>query len=124
MTASNPQGKAEKMKELTRSTLEKGSTSATTMLSLLGTLKSTRLINNQAALHYSGLQYQNSRRSHDDKIIRKASMKDLKWWTHSFNTSISLREGQSTLQMWKDALGLVGWGDHTSRGRQEQGRWE
>ena len=50
-----PQGKAEKIQELARSTFKEGSTSATAMLSLLGTCQNTRLINNQAALHYRGL---------------------------------------------------------------------
>ena len=58
---------------------------------------------------------------------RGAARADLAWWARSFpstlHTSTSLLARPTTLEVWTDASGLVGWGGHCSRGLHAQGRW-
>ena len=57
----------------------------------------------------------------------KAAKTDLKWWAHSLDSvnhnSASLKPRLTTLEVWTDASGLVGWGEHCSRSQQVQGLW-
>lgn len=134
MTLSLPQAKVEKIVQRARRLLAAGSTTAADLRSLLGTLESTRLVTRQAALHYRGLQYQLPRPGRhqpfpSDSVItfRRAARADLAWWANTFpdtlHTSTSLLARPTTLEVWTDASGLVGWGGHCSRGLHTQGRW-
>lgn len=133
MTVSLPQAKVDKIVARVKLLLSKGHGTADELRSLLGTLESTRMVNVQAALHYRALQRQlpRRRRPFPGKLVinfSRAAMADLAWWAHTFpdtqHTSTSLLARPTTLEVWTDASGLVGWGGHSSRGEHVQGRWE
>ena len=134
MTVSLPQAKTSKIAERAAGLLSSGSATAGEMRSFLGTLESTRLAAACAPLHYRGLQYQMPRHRRGRPFpcrtvisFRGAARADLDWWARAFptlHTSSRLLARPTTLEVWTDASGLVGWGGHSSRGQQVQGRWE
>ena len=119
MTISLPQAKNEKIAGRARQLLDKGGCTACELRSLLGTLKSVRIVTVHAALHYRGLQYQLPCPGRQGVFpskswinFSKAARGNLPWWAKSFtatrHTSASLTAWAVSLELWTDASGLVG----------------
>ena len=102
---------------------------ASQLHSLMGMLKSMRIVTRRAALHYRGLQYQPPRPGRQGVFLSKAWINFSKAarWANSFTAtrqpSASLTARSVSLEVWTDASGLVGWGGHCLEGHQEQGQW-
>ena len=101
--------------------LDRGGCMAEELRSLLGTLESVRIKTILEAINYRGAQCMLPRQVRL-RIFKakawlnygKAAKADLKWWAHSLDAvdrnSASFKPCLTTLEVWTDASGLVGWG--------------
>ena len=114
MTILFPQAKIENMAGRTRQLLNKGGCMASKLRSLLGTLKSVRIVTRHTALHYRGLQYQHPRPEQQGVFPSKAWINfskavkgDLAWWASSFTARAHLRLAHSRGRLTEGVVGCI-----------------